>query len=51
MHTSESLLDIHDRTHRNLRGLLAHCRTLTPEELNREIEGFGYPTVPRELIM
>ncbi|HET9232866.1 MAG TPA: DinB family protein, partial [Candidatus Eisenbacteria bacterium] len=49
MHTAESLLDIHDRAHQNLRALLAHCRTLTPSELNREIEGFGYPTVRLQL--
>ena len=49
MHTAESLLDIHDRAHRNLRALLAHCRSLTPDELNREIDGFGYPTVRLQL--
>src|SRR5262245_43043986 len=49
MHTAESLLDIHDRTHRNLRALLAHCRTLTPDELNHQADGFGYPTVRLQL--
>jgi uncharacterized damage-inducible protein DinB len=45
MYTSESLLDFHERAHRNLAAVLAHCRQLTDEELNREIAGFGYPTV------
>ena len=49
MHTAESLLDIHDRAHRNLRALLGHCHTLTADELNREIDGFGYPTVRLQL--
>ena len=49
MHTAASLLDIHNRAHQNLSALLAHCRTLTPDELNREIEGFGYPTVRLQL--
>ena len=45
MHTSSSLLDIHERTHRNVRGLIEHCQSLTAEELSREMEGFGYPSV------
>lgn len=45
MYTSEALLDFHERCHRNLKGILEHCRSLTPEELNRELPGFAYPTV------
>ena len=45
MHTPTSLLDIHERAHRNLKDLLVHCRLLCPEELNRALDGFGYPTV------
>ena len=45
MHTASSLLDIHERTHRNVRSLIEHCRQLTAEELRREMEGFGYPAV------
>ncbi len=45
MYTKEALLDMHTRTHAVLKKLLAHCRSLTAEELNREIAGFGYPTV------
>jgi uncharacterized damage-inducible protein DinB len=49
MHTSEALLDFHDRAHRNLTALLAHCRELSGEELNQELPGFGYPTVRLQL--
>ena len=45
MHTAESLLDIHERSHRNVRGLIEHCGQLTAEELSRNMEGFGYPAV------
>ena len=41
MYTPEALLDLHERAHRSLSGLLVHCRALTSEELNREIAGFG----------
>ncbi|MBK7188617.1 MAG: DinB family protein [bacterium] len=49
MHTPESLLDLHERCHRNLHDLLAHCGTLDAAELNRELPGFGYPTVRLQL--
>ncbi|MFH1843641.1 MAG: DinB family protein [bacterium] len=49
MYTSEALLDLHDRAHQNLQQLLAHCRDLSDEELNRELPGFGYPTVRLQL--
>ncbi len=49
MHTSEALLDLHERAHRSLTALLAHCRGLSAEELNRELPGFGYPTVRLQL--
>ena len=45
MHTATSLLDIHERSHRNVKGLLEHCRQLTAEELSQDMEGFGYPSV------
>ncbi len=50
MHDAESLLDVHERAHRSLARLLAHCRQLAAEELNREIPGFGYPTIRLQLI-
>ena len=49
MHTSGDLLDLHERAHRNLTALLAHCRELSGEEVNRELAGFGYPTVRLQL--
>jgi uncharacterized damage-inducible protein DinB len=49
MHTAESLLDIHRRVHQNLAGLLEHCRALSPAELDRELEGFGYASVRLQL--
>ena len=45
MHTADSLLDIHERSHRNVRGLIEHCAQLAPQELSQELEGFGYPSV------
>ena len=49
MYTMEALLDLHERAHRNLRALLDHCRTLDADELNRDLPGFGYPTVRLQL--
>lgn len=49
MFTSDALIELHERTHRGLVGLLAHCRQLEAEELNREQEGFGYPSVRLQL--
>jgi len=49
MHTAAALLDVNERTHRCIKGLLDHCRGLTPEELDRELDGFGYPTVRLQL--
>lgn len=49
MYTRAALLDLHRRSHRSLEGLLAHCRNLTDEELHREMDGFGYPTVQLQL--
>jgi uncharacterized damage-inducible protein DinB len=49
MYTSAALLDFHERAHRNLTALLAHCRELGDEDVNRELPGFGYPTVRLQL--
>lgn len=49
MYTAAALLDLHERAHRNLRALLDHCRTLDADELNRDLPGFGYPTVRLQL--
>jgi uncharacterized damage-inducible protein DinB len=49
MHTKEALLDLHERAHRSLKSLLAQCRELSAEELDRELSGFGYPSVKLQL--
>jgi uncharacterized damage-inducible protein DinB len=49
MHNSQSLLSLHERAHHNLKGLLDHCRQLSQDEINRELEGFGYATVHLQL--
>ncbi len=49
MYTSEALLDMHERGQRNLQKLLAHCRSFRTDELNRSLEGFGYPTLRLQL--
>ncbi len=49
MHSAAALLEIHARAHENLVDLLAHCRRLDAEALNREMPGFGYPTVRLQL--
>lgn len=49
MFTSADLLILHARAHTNLIKLLEHCRQFTPEELHRELDGFGYPTLQLQL--
>jgi len=49
MFTTEALLDLHQRAHSSLEKLLAHCRLLSAGELDRELDGFGYPTVRLQL--
>lgn len=49
MYDGESLLDIHARAHESLRRLIALCGILTAEELNRQLPGFGFPTVMQQL--
>ena len=49
MHTTDTLCELHERAHRNLKALLAHCAGLEDEEVNRELAGFGYPSVRLQL--
>ena len=49
MYTRDALLDIHDGSHRSLSMLLEHCRGLDDEQFNRELDGFGYPSVRSQL--
>lgn len=49
MGTQLLLLDFHERCHRSLRQYLEHCQVLSDEQLDRELDGFGYPTVRQQL--
>lgn len=49
MYTRHALLDIHERTHRSLLGLIDHCASFEQEALERTLDGFGYPTVLQQL--
>lgn len=49
MHTPESLLDVHQRTRRSLAALFDHLARMPAGDLEREFEGFGYPTVRLQL--
>jgi len=49
MYSSDALTDLHERTHRSLRGMLDHLDAFTPEETGRAIEGFGYPSLRFQL--
>lgn len=43
------LLDLHRRTHASLKKLIEHCAGFGAEDLTRELTGFGYPTLLRQL--
>lgn len=45
MYTPESLVDLHERGHRSLKVLLEHCGRMSQDDLEREFEGFGYPSI------
>lgn len=49
IYTAEALVELHERAHLSLKKLLEHCRQFSIEELNRELIGFGYPTVRLQL--
>jgi uncharacterized damage-inducible protein DinB len=49
MHTTDALLDLHERAHRSLITLLVHCDQFSAGEFDRELEGFGYPTLRLQL--
>ena len=48
-HTPAALLDLHERSHRNVRELIEHCRALSADDLHRELDGFGYPSVQLQI--
>lgn len=45
LYTADVLRDLHARSHENFKQLLEHCRVFTEEELAREMEGFGDPSI------
>jgi len=47
--TSEGLLEVHERAHRNLKGYVAHCRTLDPGAFDREMPEFNGASVRLQL--
>jgi uncharacterized damage-inducible protein DinB len=49
VYTSEALADIHERTHQCLAKLVAHCGALPTPAIDRQLEGFGYPTIRLQL--
>src|SRR5262245_14620698 len=49
MYNAATLLDIHTRAHESLRRLIVFCGSLTDDELRRPLDGFGFPTVMRQL--
>ena len=49
MYNPEGLLEFCRRVYQKFEMLLEHCRGLTDDEFNREIDGFGYPTVKLQL--
>jgi len=49
MYTRAALLDIHARAHESLRRLIVFCGRLTEDELRRALNGFGIPTIRRQL--
>jgi uncharacterized damage-inducible protein DinB len=47
--TSQGLLDIHERAHRNLKGYLSHARTLDPAAIDRKMLEFNGASVRLQL--
>lgn len=44
-----ALIELHSRTHSVLAKLFKHCCGFSSEELDREHEGFGYPSIRIQL--
>ena len=49
MYNSEGLLEFCRRAHESFEKLLVHCQCLDDDEFNREIDGFGFPTIKLQL--
>jgi len=50
MYTADALLDLHERAHQSLQGLIAHCRQVAAGDLERQLAGFGYPSVRLQFV-
>lgn len=49
MYNAATLLDIHARAHEAFRRLIVFCGTLGEDELRRPLNGFGFPTIMKQL--
>jgi uncharacterized damage-inducible protein DinB len=49
VHTAEGLLDLHTRVHWSFAAVIRHAGGFAPEEHDRELAGFGYPSVRLQL--
>ena len=49
MQTPASLLQLHREVHRSIELLFDHCRLFDEQQLQREFEGFGYPSLHAQL--
>lgn len=49
MFTSADLLELNSRGHRSFARLLVHCSEFTPEQMRRSLDGFGEPTIHRQI--
>ena len=49
MYTAECLMEFHERTHQSLTKLIDHCSLFSDDELSKEIDGFGYPSLRLQL--
>lgn len=49
MYNSDGLIEFCRRAHDSFEKLINHCRSLTDDEFNRKLDGFGYPTAKLQL--
>jgi uncharacterized damage-inducible protein DinB len=49
MQTPASLLQLHREVHHSIALLFNHCRQFDEQQLRREFEGFGYPSLQAQL--
>ncbi len=49
MYNSEGMIEFHNRAHQSLKKLIEHCKQFSTEELSKELNGFGYPSLILQL--